>query len=1036
MKRFVNAALTLVITFTVYQFYVLAVVPIVEPALPTRQYDAATEAEWQGGRHAVGRYQKMLAHYLPANHWALTGAPQVYEYGPLVLVLEDFQPIEGGRIEISRSVLVAFPTPRDQGATPPRDAIVVEAPNPARIQFDELDAGLDFSGGKIGKPVAGVFTGDLLIRSDMRDPGPEDDLRIATRDVRFNQSMITTNAEVDLRLGSHRASGKLLEIRLLQERHPDGNRLPIAGVDSLEIREQVRVTFDINASALSHGKSKGRDRRVVSRVRGVDGQVRLVSAQEPLPSEGPLELTSSGPFRFDFTRFVASIQDNVRAELPRKGLPSDTLLCRELMLHFASKDGGSTKINPAEEPEIARRQGRILSALEPRRVEAIGSPIRIDSPARSASVRGTRLCAWLNERRLRIEGSPASLAQGLSEAQAPLLDYAMPPADSNRVLGDMQATGPGWLRITPKREQPDLVYQARWQATANGDPALVLRRDDRGDPRLSIIGQPEVAAMGLGRLRAKRFDARLVEVAADGKDGPAIELSGSEGNQRGVLVRRIDAQGGAEFVGEQIDGSAQNLVVMLRPLDARQASAGQGPALSSAGGQVARTKAPPSKRYRLATRSIQLDVGLFGTRVDPLSLVCDGGVHITEQLSDMSQEPLQIKGQQLRVDRLNRRGEALLTLSGTDAGSHPTEVNAGLAQVRAKGLHVWVRDLHVDQSAGRAWTDGRGDARLSLPTNDPTNPFSGDATLRWRGGMNFDGSRISVSKEVFAETAGGWLRCGNLTAALSRPIDLRGSGRIEGEVDVEQVDCNGQVTIDYRTTDAEGPRSQERATAQSLSVNRRTGAIQGQGRGSIRSVRLSDGKDTLSGGAKAGLRYLRVDFREGLRGNYQDRTVRFLGGVEAVYGPVLAWDHQLPLHNPEGVPPDAAELRCEELSVYESPASSVQRGSREGAPFGPVELKALGNVRIDASVGNEGGAIAAEATRASYSQQADRFVLEGDGRQLARLWARSDANQPFAPATAQRLTHYLSLGRTTIDDLRGLEYQPPPSAQRQALPRR
>ena len=171
-------------------------------------------------------------------------------------------------------------------------------------------------------------------------------------------------------------------------------------------------------------------------------------------------------------------------------------------------------------------------------------------------------------------------------------------------------------------------------------------------------------------------------------------------------------------------------------------------------------------------------------------------------------------------------------------------------------------------------------------------------------------------------------------------------------------------------------------------------------------------------------------------GNANERAIRFLGGVRAVYGPVLAWEHQLPLHSPEGVPPDAAELRCDELRVHESPAASVSRGAQQNAPFGPVELRAISSVRIDASVGEAGGGVVAEAANASYSQAADRVILEGSGSQLARLWARPDASQPSAPATARRITHYVSQGRTSIDDLRGVEYQPGQNASRPLPPRR
>lgn len=1039
MKRFVNAAVALAATLVAYQLYVLAVVPVVEPAIALRAFDPVNDADLKTSYLAVERYQRMLAAYLPPDHWALRGTPQVYEYGPMVLVIEDFKPISGGRIEINRSVLAAFPTPLVPGQTPPRDAIIAEAPHPSRIQFDNPD-GLSFTSTQIGRPIAGEFSGEVTIYSDMKEAGPADDLRIVTSDVRFNQAMITTGAVVDLRLGPHRARGKVLEVRLLTEPHAgaSGSSMPITGIDSLEIREQVQA--QISTSGLDGFQD----------LRGGGG---LPTAQAPGPVEGsgPLELTCLGPFRFDFTRFIASLQDDVRATLRNPGAADDQLYCRELRLHLGERDGSVAEIDTADEPEIARRQGRLLSGMTPRLIEAVGAPVRFDSPSRQASVRGRRLRAWIADRRVRIEGSPALLAHGLSEASAPVLEYTSPPADSPRVVGDLLAAGPGWLKLTPSPDQPERSFEARWNEIPRGEPAVVLRRDDRGQPVLSIVGRPEFAGAGLGKLRADRVVANLSEVAADGPDGPAIELAAGNGQQGAVLVNRVDAMGAVEFVGNEVEGYADDLVALMRPLPpgagAAPTDAVNGPSFGPSAGPAPDPANPQqqvsvSQRYRLRTKSIQLDIGLAGSRATPVALVCSGGVKLEELPRADGQQALQIAGQQLRVDRLDRPGGARLTLAG--AGDTPPVAGAehhGLAEIRSQGMSVWVRDLHVDQAASQAWTEGQGDARLLLPAQGGATPLAGEATLRWRGGMRFDGSRLVLNDDVFAETTGGWLNCTQMTATLSQPIDLRTGAHAGGAaVDVAQVDCTGGVTIDYRGTDDAGQTSHERARMNTLAINRLTGVISGRGPGSLRSVRLagagvsplggpSIGGPSIGNSSKGGLRFLRVDFRDGLAGNFLERRAQFSGGVQVVYGPVLAWDHQLPLHSPEGVPPDSVELRSEELRVHEDPAASVRRGSATGAPLGPVELVAMRSVRIDAAMGAEGGGVIAEAARASYSQSADRFILEGDGgQQLAKLWARQNGQQEYAPATAQRLTHYISLGRTTIDDLRGAEYQAPPTS--------
>lgn len=1042
MKRFLNAAVALAVTLVAYQVYTLAIVPIVEPTLAVRAYEAAGDDEWEIGAHAVGRWQQMLRSYLPEGHWALTGTPQVYEYEPMVLVLDDFRPVEGGRVEITKCLLLAFPTPREPGSPPPRDAILVEAPDRAIIQFDRVEGALDFTSGEIGRPIAGKFPGELVIRSDMREPGPQDDLRIVTRDLWFDLSKIATNADVSLRLGPHHARGRQMEIRLLKEEHAGVSKMPIAGIQSLEIFEQVQAVVDVGN--LDAGGALRPNRRQVTREAYDPRQpIRRVAAESPLAGDGPLELTAAGSFHFDFTRFEAWIEDDVRATLRRADGNNDRLFCRQLRVFF-----GDQVLNPDDEPDLARRQSSKLSDLQPRLLEAIGAPVRLESPSRQAAVRGRRLRAWLVDRRLRIEGAPAQLAHGLSEVQAPWLEYTAPPEDSPEVIGEFLAAGPGWMRMTPNAEQPDRTYEARWKDVGEGANAVYLARDQRGQPLLTMTGRPEFAATGFGKLRADRLSVQIREVPADGREGPAIELVKRDNpNEPGaILLKRIDANGTVEFVGKEIEGSAEDLTALLRPIAAARADQPSGPSLGSPVGfaQGNSKRERDGRRFNLHTKSIQLDIGLAGRRTTPLSVACSGGVLLTGEATADGKPPLKIVGSQLRADRLDRRGGARLTIAGDDsATTDPNGERTGLAEISAQGMHVWVRDLHVDQAAGRAWTEGRGDARVLIPQRPGATTIAGEATLRWRGGMDFDGSRLALRDEVFAETRDGWLNCSTLAATLSRPIDLRGGSFDGGEVDVQKVECSGSVTIDYRTTDDAGQRSHERARLATLGFDRLSGAIAGQGPGSVRSVRLAGSSPSLLGQSapanssnRDGLRFLRVDFRDDLAGNLNDRALRFRGRVQTVYGPVLAWDHQLPLRSPEGVPPDAVELQCEEMHVHEDPAATVNRGSQTGAPFGPIELQARDSVRIEATIGDKGGALIAEAATASYSQAADRFVLAGDGQQLARLSARPDATQPFVPASAGRLTHYLSLGRTKIEDLRGVEYQPPPSASRPGLPRR
>ena len=100
--------------------------------------------------------------------------------GSVMFVLDDYERHDDGRVDLSHFALLIFPTPRQQSATPPRDAIILEAPQGAELQFDK---NFRPERGEIGSIQRGEFPGKITIRSDMHEPGPDDDLVIETTDL-------------------------------------------------------------------------------------------------------------------------------------------------------------------------------------------------------------------------------------------------------------------------------------------------------------------------------------------------------------------------------------------------------------------------------------------------------------------------------------------------------------------------------------------------------------------------------------------------------------------------------------------------------------------------------------------------------------------------------------------------------------------------------------------------------------------------------------------------------------------------------------
>ena len=175
--------------------------------------------------------------------------------------------------------MLMFPTPPHGDVAAPPDTIVLEAQQGARLLFDDFHPEL----GRIGQITRGEFPGPIVIRSDMREPGPEDDLLVETSDLQMNTKLLYTASPVRFRMGQTVGGGRELEIRFLPDEHSQSkdNNLRIAGFDSLEIRREVRMRMQLDTASLLPG-----GKREPSNNPLLQGKVINPSASERSPQAG------------------------------------------------------------------------------------------------------------------------------------------------------------------------------------------------------------------------------------------------------------------------------------------------------------------------------------------------------------------------------------------------------------------------------------------------------------------------------------------------------------------------------------------------------------------------------------------------------------------------------------------------------------------------------------------------------------------------------------------------------------------------------
>ena len=311
-RRILRSTIVLAALIGAYQAYVIFAVPHMEPSLAVLQQRHADREHLDAGAKSVTKYQRLLSNYFPNDHWSQVRPPKVFANATeqAMLVIDDYTRHQesGGehdrstQVDIKRFAMLMFPTPPHEGVPAPRDAIVLESQQGARLFFDDFHPEM----GRIGQIVHGEFPGPITIRSDMHEPGPDDDLLVETSDLQMNTKLLYTTSPVRFRMGQNVGGGRELEIRFLANEHvqPRETGLKIAGFDSLEIRREVRMRMQLNTASLVPGTEQEPPSSRSPQGSGISASnpsVQVSDAANPPPPapKPPVEVTCSGSFTFD-----------------------------------------------------------------------------------------------------------------------------------------------------------------------------------------------------------------------------------------------------------------------------------------------------------------------------------------------------------------------------------------------------------------------------------------------------------------------------------------------------------------------------------------------------------------------------------------------------------------------------------------------------------------------------------------------------------------------------------------------------------------
>ena len=565
MPRITRISGSLAIVLIAYWAYALVVVPWVEPPAEPLRPGMNLAGGPNGGADPIEQQMASIKPLFKPTDWEVGPHTKVLESDRgAKLLLKKYTTLGDGKVKLEPCTIVyTNDASTDDEAEAIRQSIILQAPEGAILQFDH---DIDLKEPREAKLIGGQLLGKVTIRSDWKQPGPEDDLWIETSNVLLTNQSITTPDPVAFRWGPNFGNGRNMLIELLAGRSKAGAAaagLNITDVKSFELRHINRLHLDLGNAMSKKGTG------LINR-NGPEGASHKLDLS-PFPTTStPVEIICRGPFRFDKLRRVATFSDDVHIVRPNPDGEPDQLACELLSLWFVEREkgtglinrngseGASHKLDQSPSPpakSAPNAPGSFDLALE--RLEAHGNPVVLTAPSEDVAATARQIEYNLLSKSIKLDGvsekgtgpicrngpegaahkldlspfptrdgdQPVFLRQGPNEIHARSLHYQSAKEDWR--LGQLDSQGPGWLHAEkgtgpifqngpqgashkldlspfPGSNDPKQQFEATWQDQLRIQPRQQFQE-------ISLTGAAELKSPGVGQLQANRVFFWLTE---------------------------------------------------------------------------------------------------------------------------------------------------------------------------------------------------------------------------------------------------------------------------------------------------------------------------------------------------------------------------------------------------------------------------------------------------------------------------------------------------------------------------------------------
>ena len=205
MPQLTRISGSLAIVLVAYWAYALMAVPWIEPHINIVDPLPPLPPGLDPVQEQVNEIRSL---FRPGDWEVASEKTKVLESDSAKLLFEDYSTLGGGKVELKPCTIVFLSdAPAESQAQHIRESVVLQASR-AVLQFDR---DLDLKQPREANLLGGQLLDKIVIRSDWKDPGPDDDLLIETKNMTLNKQSIGTPERVSFRWGPHFGSGQGME---------------------------------------------------------------------------------------------------------------------------------------------------------------------------------------------------------------------------------------------------------------------------------------------------------------------------------------------------------------------------------------------------------------------------------------------------------------------------------------------------------------------------------------------------------------------------------------------------------------------------------------------------------------------------------------------------------------------------------------------------------------------------------------------------------------------------------------------------------